>query len=233
MLHVLHGRMPVAFPAGVYYRNGPDLSGSWLAHPLDGQGRVDRLEFAGGGGGVRLVSRRVQTPDGGRHCFGTGPQRGMALHHPANTSVMHHAGRLMALWEGGRPVELDPHSLRTLQQEVPLAGATAGLPSTSGWPALDQLVGAGGQAVSAHPVLDPITGRMVVLTSQITPRSVRYRISELAPKSLAVERRRTFDVPGFSHVHGGMLITRDMYSRPRSRWRRHPTSWVVARWGRA
>ena len=210
MLHVLHGRMPVAFPAGVYYRNGPDLSGSWLVHPLDGQGRIDRVEFAGGGGGVRLLSRCVQTAEGGRHCFGTGPQRGMALHHPANTAVMHHAGRLMALWEGGRAIELDPHSLATLH-EVPLGGAAAGLPASSGCGALDRLVGAGGHAVSAHPVRDPATGRLIVLTSQIGIASVRYRISELAPNSLAEERHRTFDVPGFTHTHGGLLITKNFY----------------------
>jgi len=210
MLRLIHGTVPIAFPAGVYYRNGPDLSGGWLAHPLDGQGRVDRVQFAGGGGGVRLLSRRVQTPDGGRHCFGTGTQQGMALHHPANTSVVHHAGRLLALWEGSRPIELDPHSLATLH-EVPLGGAAAGLPASSGWSALDRLVGAGGHAVSAHPVSDSATGRLVVLTSQIGVASVRYRISELEAGSLVEERHRVFDVPGFSHIHGGFLISKNFY----------------------
>ena len=40
---------------------------------------------------------------------------------------------------------------------------------------------------------------------------MRYRISELEPNSLAEERHRTFDVPGFSHVHGGLLITKNFY----------------------
>ena len=211
MLRLIHGTVPIAFPAGVYYRNGPDLSHTLLDHPLDGQGRIDRLEFSGGGSGARLISRRVQTADGGRHCFGTGMQRGMTLHHPANTSVVHHAGRLMAVWEGGLPIELDPRSLATLR-EVPLGGAASGLPASSGWSALDRLVGAGGHAVSAHPVADPATGRLVVLTAQIGIASMQYRISELEPNnSLAEERHRTFDVPGFTHIHGGLLITTNFY----------------------
>lgn len=207
-LRLIHGRVPAAFPAGVYYRNGPDLSDKLLAHPLDGQGRIDRLEFSSSS--VKLLSRRVETPSVGRGCFGTGPQHGLAVHNPANTSVVHHAGRLMALWEGSRPIELDPHSLATLH-EVPLGGAAAGLPASSGWSALDRLVGAGGHAVSAHPVRDPATGRLVVLSSQILPTAVRCRISELQPNTLAEERHRTFDVPGFTHVHGGLLVSKNLY----------------------
>ena len=32
----------------------------------------------------------------------------------ANTAVVHYGGRLLALWEGGLPYQLDPAGLQTL-----------------------------------------------------------------------------------------------------------------------
>jgi all-trans-8'-apo-beta-carotenal 15,15'-oxygenase len=68
-----------------------------------------------------------------------------ALRRPANVAninVTYHAGNLLALWEGGRPWQLDPDSLETLG-EYDFDGELKG-----------------GYAMSAHPHWDPATGEM-------------------------------------------------------------------------
>ncbi|MDX1733486.1 MAG: carotenoid oxygenase family protein [Halioglobus sp.] len=58
----------------------------------------------------------------------------------ANTNVIYHGGKLLALWEGGKPFELDPANLHTVG-EYDFDGALGKR-----------------QPFSAHPRLDPRTG---------------------------------------------------------------------------
>lgn len=58
----------------------------------------------------------------------------------ANTSVILHGGKLLALWEGGKPWELDPATLESVKEY----NFDGGLSAT--------------QPFSAHPRLDPRTG---------------------------------------------------------------------------
>ena len=67
----------------------------------------------------------------------------------ANTSVQYHAGKLLALYEGGRPWELDPDTLETLG-EYDYDGA---LRSSSTY--------------SAHPTWDPATARALQLRDPV------------------------------------------------------------------
>lgn len=116
------GAVPSVLNGGVLYRNGPDLSDPGIAHPFDGDGRVDAIFFENGT--IRALSRHVMTPHrrmelraGGklfRHAFGTKKRALTPLKHSANTSVVFHANALLALCESSFPYELHPTTLETV-----------------------------------------------------------------------------------------------------------------------
>ena len=143
------GRWPAEL-RGRFYRNGPavfERDGQRYRHWFDGDGMVQQFTFSGRG--VSHVGRLVRTPklvaerDAGRFLystFGTTIRSDVPIQGPdsinvANTSAIEHAGRVLAMWEGGSAFALDPDGL-----------ATTG-PVT--WkPGLEQV------PFSAHPKLD-------------------------------------------------------------------------------
>jgi carotenoid cleavage dioxygenase len=123
----VEGRWPQAL-VGTFYRNGPaghEVGGKRYHHWFDGNGMVQAFEIADGR--IRHVGRFVATAkwraeqEAGRMlwpAFGTPLADGLPVSSPdtinvANTSLLHHAGELLALWEGGSPYRLDPRSLET------------------------------------------------------------------------------------------------------------------------
>lgn len=153
----LEGQIPDAL-RGTLYRNGPGLNeigGRPFAHLFDGHGIVSQFTLAGGR--VHYRNRVVRTQkylserDAKRpQARGFGELRpggvlGNFLRRPsggnaANTSLVLCGERLLALWEGGRPWELDPDTLET-RGEYSFDGRLKGM-----------------QAFSAHPKHDPQTG---------------------------------------------------------------------------
>ncbi|MEO8525192.1 MAG: carotenoid oxygenase family protein, partial [Caldimonas sp.] len=124
---VLTGRWPAGL-RGRFYRNGPALferSGQRYHHWFDGDGMVQQFTFSGGG--VSHVGRLVRTSklaaerEAGRFLyptFGTGIQSEAPVQGPdsmnvANTNAIEHAGRVLAMWEGGSAYALDPKDLST------------------------------------------------------------------------------------------------------------------------
>lgn len=122
------GRWPAGL-RGRFYRNGPALferSGQRYHHWFDGDGMVQQFRFSGRG--VAHVGKLVRTPKlaaeraAGRFVyptFGTGiqgeaPMQGPDSINVANTNAIEHAGRVLALWEGGSAYALDPNDLATL-----------------------------------------------------------------------------------------------------------------------
>ena len=122
------GRWPAEL-RGRFYRNGPALferNGQRYHHWFDGDGMIQQFTFSGRG--VSHVGRLVRTPklaaerDAGRFlysAFGTGIQSEAPIQGPdslnvANTSVIEHAGRVLAMWEGGSAFALDPKDLSTI-----------------------------------------------------------------------------------------------------------------------
>ncbi len=122
------GRWPAEL-RGRFYRNGPALferGGQRYSHWFDGDGMVQQFSFDGKG--VRHLGRLVRTSklvaeqQAGRflyNAFGTGIQSDSPLQGPdslntANTNAIEHAGRVLAMWEGGSATALDPKDLRTL-----------------------------------------------------------------------------------------------------------------------
>ena len=121
------GRWPAGL-RGRFYRNGPALferAGQRYHHWFDGDGMVQQFTFSERG--VSHVGRLVRTPklaaehDAGRFLFPTfgtpiasdAPIQGPDSINVANTNAIEHAGRVLALWEGGSAFALDPNDLAT------------------------------------------------------------------------------------------------------------------------
>ncbi|MBK1617608.1 hypothetical protein CKO42_03895 [Lamprobacter modestohalophilus] len=156
---------------GVLYRNGPgrfERGGVPYSHAFDGDGHLCRFEFAQGR--VRYTNRFVRTraycaeEAAGRMLWrGFGTQKpgglwtnGLRLRfkNAANTNVIWHGNRLLALWEGGAPHRLDPVTLATLGEEDFAGQLRNRFDPLSRWnsPLLP---------FSAHPQQDAETGELI------------------------------------------------------------------------
>ncbi len=124
---LLRGRWPAAL-RGRFYRNGPALferAGERYHHWFDGDGMVQ--QFTLGDGRIQHRGRLVRTSklkseqQAGRFLMsavgtsieGGPPSGGPDSHNVANTNALEHAGRVLALWEGGSAYALDPATLST------------------------------------------------------------------------------------------------------------------------
>ena len=116
---------------GTLYTTGPalfELLGERYDHWFDGDGAVSAIRFADGR--AQSAAKLIDTPAlleerrAGKMLFGGYHRRGalrMLLRSPmrrgkntGNTAVLVEDGRVFALWEGGRPIEVDPETLETL-----------------------------------------------------------------------------------------------------------------------
>nr|ACY01408.1 carotenoid cleavage dioxygenase 7 [Petunia x hybrida] len=135
-LRVVEGAIPSDFPSGTYYLTGPGLftddHGSTV-HPLDGHGYLRTFEIDGGSGQVKFMARYIETeaqaeerdPVTGQWRFthrgpfsvlkgGKMVGNTKVMKNVANTSVLRWGGRLLCLWEGGEPYEIDSKTLNTV-----------------------------------------------------------------------------------------------------------------------
>ncbi|MEM7251897.1 MAG: carotenoid oxygenase family protein [Pseudomonadota bacterium] len=127
---------------GVLYRNGPakhEIGSLRYRHWFDGDGMVQR--FAIGERGVshvgrmvltekyqsELTSGRAQYPGFDTEVAGANPVTEPDDVNTGNISVLHHGGRLFALWEAGSAWELDPKTLQTRGKHT-FSAETAGAP---------------------------------------------------------------------------------------------------------
>ncbi|KAM5554712.1 hypothetical protein ABKV19_022895 [Rosa sericea] len=138
-LQVVDGAVPKDFPSGTYYLAGPgifrDDHGSTM-HPFDGHGYLRAFTFDGVNGdkfSVKFMARYVNTeakveehdPVTNTWRF---RHRGLfsvlkrgekvwntkVMKNVANTSVLSWGGRLLCLWDGGEPYEIEPERLDTI-----------------------------------------------------------------------------------------------------------------------
>jgi carotenoid cleavage dioxygenase len=124
---LLRGRWPAEL-RGRFYRNGPALmerGAERYHHWFDGDGMVQ--QFSIGDGQVAHCGRLVRTAklglerQAGRFVMsalgtqidGSPAAGGPDAYNVANTNAIEHAGRLLALWEGGSAYALDPKDLST------------------------------------------------------------------------------------------------------------------------
>jgi carotenoid cleavage dioxygenase-like enzyme len=162
------GRLPAGLE-GMYVRNGPNPQfpprGNY--HWFDGDGMLHGVRIAGGRASYRnryirtagfeeerragraLYNGLADPPDLARIIAGQNPNKNVA-----NTALIRHNGRLLALWEGG-----EPHEIRTPGLE------TVG-PHTFG--------GQLRHPFTAHPKIDPATGEMLCFGYQPVRPFVRF-----------------------------------------------------------
>lgn len=121
------GSLPRAL-RGVLYRNGPAMierAGQRYQHLFDGDGMIQAYTFSDRGvshrGRFVRTQKFIREQEAGKFLvsgFGTKingsfPVSGPDAVNVANTNVVVHGNRLMALWEAGSAHELDPATLET------------------------------------------------------------------------------------------------------------------------
>lgn len=125
----VEGQIPEAV-RGTFFRIGPGrnrIGRQKFGHWFDGDGMMHAVSFKDDG--VVYRNRYVRTPKylaetKAQHIvmrsFGHNAPGGVLKNagrlpaNCANTSMIYHAGKLLALWEGGRPWQLDPSTLDTI-----------------------------------------------------------------------------------------------------------------------
>ena len=189
--------------SGAYLRNGPNPAYPPISYtyPFDGDGMIHGLTFADGkvsyrnrfvmtaglradrragrtiyGGLLRPVTPDPQfvAPDGDPNLF----------KNVANTSIVCHAGRILALYEGNLPYELTP-TLETKGQY--------------------DFAGKARHAVTAHPKIDPATGEMLMFRYWL---EAPYLVFSAVDAKGALVREVPIDVPLPFMVHD-FVFTRD------------------------
>jgi carotenoid cleavage dioxygenase-like enzyme len=151
----IEGKIPSAVE-GAFFRVGPDYQypPNPKNIPFDGDGHMSMFRITQGR--VDYKDRFIRTQrfkaqdEAGRALFGVyrnpfsdDPSVAKVSRGTANTHVMFHHGKLMALKEDSPPVVVDPVTLETTDDYYTLKGK---LP---------------GQTFTAHPKIDPVTGEMI------------------------------------------------------------------------
>jgi carotenoid cleavage dioxygenase-like enzyme len=185
--------------AGAYYRNGPnpqfDPEGPYFGFLGDGMIHAFFLEPGPSGGRARYRNRWIRTPRwqaeraAGRRLFRFpgGPDDPSVAGVPAgtaNTNVVFHAGKLLALHEQSEPFALDPDGLER-----------GGFLHTGG-------------KFTAHPKLDPQTGELVWFGYFAGPAPLNNLIDHgVTDRTGTVTRRDRFAAPYASVMHD-FIVTR-------------------------
>ncbi|GJQ15716.1 hypothetical protein GpartN1_g7507.t1 [Galdieria partita] len=191
---------------GTLFRNGPArfrVGSDIVCHPWDGDGMVAAITFDQNKIWFRnrLVRTKGYMKESSankilfRGTFGTPIPGGwmknilnIRMKNVANTNVLLWNGRLFALWEGGLPYELDPGNLITLGEKR-----------------LD----ASQSNFTAHPKLEPDTGRLIGFSSQLGLQSSQLTFYEWN-ENFHLLHQKSVRIPGFGFYHD-FAITPNYY----------------------
>lgn len=194
---------------GTYIRNAPQrftgYDGRKVRHPFDADGMVCAVTLDGRTGSAVVRQRYVATEGavaereagktiypgqfGNPLPFWAG---GASFKNLANTNVLSHAGKLLALWEGSRPHVLDPLSLATVGEWT--VGGLVGSGPTDGFSAHPRRTEDGGVANFAY-FGSPASGTTTVKFWDFEADSFELR-----------RPAQTHEVPGFGLYHD-FLVT--------------------------
>lgn len=193
------GEIPEAL-RGCLFRIGPnpqfeprDPNHHWFF----GDGMVHGFYLEGGR--ARYRNRYVRTPkwqvenEAGRSLFGimgnpmtTDPSVFGKDSGVANTNIVFHAGKLLALEEGHAPFRMDPATLDSLGYDEGFQGK-----------------------VTAHPKTDPVTGEMIWFAYGVGPMPLSPGVSfGVTNADGSLKRRQEFQAPYTSMVHDFMVTER-------------------------
>lgn len=183
---------------GTLYRNGPNpqFAPRGRYHWFDGDGMIHAFTIRDGKASYRnrwvRTQRFTMEREAGEALFGglnditaTDPRAEGIFPNAANTNIIVHAGKLLALWEAGPPHELDPRTLDTIG------------PYDFG----GKLLG----PMTAHPKIDPETGEMLFFGYSPFPPYLRYYVASADGK---LTRSEEIDVPMPTMMHD-FITTRD------------------------
>lgn len=181
---------------GVFYRTGaerlhPPIQGQY--HWFDGDGMIYAFHIAGGR--VAMRNRWAKTEKfelerkAGKALFGnlgdprfTDPSVAGIRYNTANTNIVLHGGRLLALMEGAPPMEIDPASLDTLGYRDH-GGVTV-------------------PTFSAHPTIDQFSGEMINLGAMINgpmgKPEIRYDVIDASGEVTVTSK---FEAPHMCLMH--------------------------------
>ena len=198
----LEGTLPPELD-GAFYRAAADTQFSPRREDdiyINGDGMITMLRFENGHADLRtryVRTRRFQLERAARRAL-FGAYRNPFTDDPivagvddgnANTSIVWHAGRLLALKEAALPYELDPVTLETrgvydFDGQIP------------------------GRTFSAHPKIDPVTGEMIAFSYNSSGRPDPYINLYVISRGGQVTRSERFLAPYSSMVHD-WLVTRE------------------------
>lgn len=187
--------------SGTLYRIGPNpqYPPRGRYHLFDGDGMVHAFQFESGRVGYRnrwvRTTRFRREREAGKALFGglfdrktsdpPAANASVSDRNAANTNIVYHGGKLLALWEGGKPYELNPQTLETIGM----------------WDFEGQL----GGPMTAHPKIDPETGEMLMFGYRLTPPYLVYHVVDAQG---VLVRSDVIDVPFPSMMHD-FMATRD------------------------
>ncbi len=177
------GALPPAL-RGLYVRNGSNPAAGTSPHWFFGDGMVHGVRLADGRATAytnRYVRTDLYTAGLG---FGEGAPGGAA--NQSNVSCIWHAGRLLTSGEVGFPYELDPATLDTV--------------------GVFDFAGALTSAFTAHPKLDPATGRLHSFGYGFTPPYLTYHVIE--PDG-TLAHASVVDIPRSTMIHDFAITDRD------------------------
>ena len=190
----VRGRIPDAL-AGTFYRNGPNpaYEPRGRYHWFDGDGMIHAITLRDGRASYRnrwvksegLLEERRAGRSLSSSLLDLTPSELASFKNTANTNIVHHAGKLLALMEAALPTRLDPVSLDTLGVDD-LGGRLAG-------------------PMTAHPKMDPDTGEMLFFGYSPFPPYLQYHVVDATG---ALVRSEAIDLPWPSMIHD-FAITRD------------------------
>ncbi|TFL12261.1 carotenoid oxygenase family protein [Pusillimonas noertemannii] len=178
----IEGRIPSGM-RGIFMRNGPNPQfkpDDHYAYPFDGTGMIHAVYIEDGR--ARYQNRWVLTTE-----LAEERAAGQRLYHStlsapphanlANTNIIHHAGRYLALFEGGAPYELD-RDLNTLGV-FDYDGVLPGV-------------------MSAHPKVDPVSAELFSVQYDLETGELLYL---RADKTGRIDRIVPFQSPWPAMVH--------------------------------
>lgn len=178
----VRGKIPDGLD-GVFMRNGPNPQfepDPHYAYPFDGTGMVHAVYLDNGAARYRnrwvLTDELARERAAGRRLFNSTfsapPHANLA-----NTNIVHHGGRYLALYEGGAPYEMD--------RELATVGRY-------------DYQGALPDVMSAHPKADPVTGELLSVQYDLDTGMLHYL---RAGRNGTLDRRVAFPAPWPAMVH--------------------------------
>jgi carotenoid cleavage dioxygenase len=194
---VVEGEIPRELN-GTLYRNGPNpqFAPRGKYHWFDGDGMIHA--FAIHEGKAHYRNRWVRTQrfqmerEAGEALFGgltdftnSDPRAEGVFPNAANTNIIVHGGKLLALWEAGPPHELDPRTLETIGS-YDFDGKLQG-------------------PMTAHPKIDPETGELLFFGYSPFPPYLRYYVASADGK---ITRSEAIEVPVPTMMHD-FITTRE------------------------